>query len=103
MAINATELTSLADELVNLIESTPDVEKKKELRDQLTRARKLIDKLVEENLKQASAEYQVATEALNDANQAIRNAKEDIAKVAETITLVAKAIDLVAEVAGTVV
>ena len=96
------QLKALSDGILDLIQKSPDIDKKKELREKLTTVLTLTAKLVDANVDAATAEYKAAVDGLNKTNQAIKEALSDLAKVADTITRIAKAVDLVGKVASMV-
>lgn len=96
------ELARVSDGILELIANTPELERKQELREQLTKILTLTGTLVEANVQKDTEEYRAATAGLAAASAAIEEANEDLWKTAETIKKVAKAIDLVGKVAAAV-
>lgn len=95
------QLSKASDLIVDLIEATNDVNKKKELRKYLKIILDISGELVDKTISSDTEKYKKASDAFEEANIKIKEAVEDIEKVAETINKIAKAIDLAAEVAGT--
>ena len=96
------ELARASDGILELILNTPELERKKELREQLTKILELTAKLVEANVQKDTEEYRAAAAGLSEANTEIEEAKEDLGKVAETIKKITKAIDLIGKLAAAV-
>lgn len=95
------QLAQTSDLLVELIIATPDVEKAKKLRTQLTEILSETAKLVENNVDNSTPEYDAATKALDEINADIKVSIKDLEKTAETIKKVAVVIQVLAKVAKT--
>lgn len=92
-------LSSFSHELVTLIQSTNDIVRKRQLRDELDELHKLVGQLVDANVDRATPEYVKATQGLQAGSVAIQDAERDIAKVAQTIDTIAKTLDALEQVA----
>ena len=103
MAVQAMTLGALlrnfSHDLVSLIQSTNDIVRKKQLRDELEELHDLVGQLVDANVNKATPEYLAATMGLQAGTAAIHEAQEDIAKIAQTIANVAKALDVLEQLA----
>jgi len=91
------ELNAFADGLLALVLETEDLQQKKKLRRQLTDTHKIIAKLVEAHVKDATAEYEAATTGIEGANKAIQKATADLGKTADAIDKIAKGLDFLAK------
>jgi uncharacterized protein YjiS (DUF1127 family) len=92
-------LSNLSRELVNLIQSTNDIVRKRQLRDELDRLHALVGQLVDANVTRATAEYVAATQGVEAGVAAIQDAERDIAKVAQTIDVIAKTLNALEQLA----
>lgn len=92
-------LIEVEAKLVRLIEETPDVDRKRELRDRLHQIQIAKDRLIGQNLEAAGEEYRAATMALQEANQSLTETLDDIAKLNQTLAKVAKVADALSKVA----
>jgi flagellin-specific chaperone FliS len=94
------QLSRASDAILDLILTTPDIEQKKKLREQLTVILDVTGKLVEANVKKNTQEYIAATNRLNEVNDAIKEAISDLTKVADTIIKIAKVIEVLGKLAA---
>ena len=92
-------LSNFSHELVTLIQSTNDIVRKRQLRDQLDELHKLVGQLVDANVNRATPEYAAATQGIQAGSAAIQDAERDIAKVAQTINTIAKTLDVLEQLA----
>jgi len=97
------QLSRASDLIVDLIQATNDINKKKELRNYLTKILDISGELVDKTINSDTEKYKLASNAFEEANIKIEEAINDIERIAETINKISKAIDLAAKVAGTAV
>jgi len=92
-------LASFSRQLVDLIQSTNDIVRKRQLRDQLDQLHTLVGQLVDANVSRATAEYAAATQGIQAGVAAIQDAQRDIAKIAQTIDAIAKTLNALEQLA----
>ncbi|RMH32676.1 MAG: hypothetical protein D6690_13345 [Nitrospirae bacterium] len=96
---NDRNLIELEAKLVRLIQETPDIERKQELRNRLNHIQTTKERLIGKNLEAAGEEYETATVALREANQSLTETLDDISKINQTLTKVAKVAEALSKVA----
>lgn len=94
------QLLATLTDVDDLIESTHNKNRLKELSDTRNKLVKQIGILVDTNLNSASPAYQAATQGLQAASAMIQAALKGMESTAKAITMLAKAADLVAKVAA---
>lgn len=90
-------LLSCLERVTDLMETVKSEDELRELDQKRAQLLRLIGRLVDVNLKQASQGYRAATRGVEAANRKITQAIEDLKMVAEAINKLGQALDLVAK------